>query len=155
MGSHRSKKGNVCKSKHLGFRAPRAAAEKKSTRALGAPPDPITKPSDPITKPSDPLPKFLFGTMQVSNTITNLNYDNNSRCSKKGNVCKSKHLGFRAPRALVDFFFCSGPGAYGLENFATAEASPFGGQTSALGRALDLCLAARQSGPAHGDGCSK
>ena len=32
-----SKKGNVCKSKHLDFEAPRAAAEKKSTRALGAP----------------------------------------------------------------------------------------------------------------------
>ena len=30
INSHRSKKGNVCKSKHLDFRAPRAAAEKKS-----------------------------------------------------------------------------------------------------------------------------
>ena len=98
----------------------------------------ITRPSDPITNEltlilSLPTPLLFRPHYQAFRPTTIISF------SKKGTM-QIKHLGFRAPRALVDFFFCSGPGAYGLENFATAEASPFGGQTSALGRTLTFVL---------------
>ena len=49
-----------------------------------------------------------------------------TRRSKKGNVCKSKHHGFGALRALVDFFFCSGPGGSVVEVLGFAHISFFG-----------------------------
>ena len=41
-------------------------------------------------------------------------------------MCKSKHHGFGALRALVDFFFCSGPGGSVVEVLGFAHISFFG-----------------------------